>query len=131
MDLHIWYTLLSAIIGGVMGARARLGEVCLFFRVFSYFYTVHASSFFYIFSEVNCLIFLFFLGDRYVQLKWCTNVLRASLKSLLRILFLCKQKGTWMWYLDALSSLTEERPLLRTENSFLALLRPVKHVLVV
>lgn len=27
MDFHIWYTLLSAIIGGVMGARARLGEV--------------------------------------------------------------------------------------------------------
>ncbi|GAY50988.1 hypothetical protein CUMW_130850, partial [Citrus unshiu] len=27
MDLHIWYTLLSAIIGGVMGARARLGEI--------------------------------------------------------------------------------------------------------
>lgn len=27
MDLHIWYTLLSAIIGGVMGARGRLGEI--------------------------------------------------------------------------------------------------------
>lgn len=27
MDFHIWYTLLSAIIGGVMGARARLGEI--------------------------------------------------------------------------------------------------------
>ncbi|ESQ52310.1 hypothetical protein EUTSA_v10016126mg [Eutrema salsugineum] len=27
MDLHIWYTLLSAIIGGVMGAKARLGEI--------------------------------------------------------------------------------------------------------
>ncbi|XP_044487374.1 callose synthase 10 [Mangifera indica] len=27
MDIHIWYTLLSAIIGGVMGARARLGEI--------------------------------------------------------------------------------------------------------
>lgn len=27
MDIHIWYTLLSAIIGGVMGARSRLGEV--------------------------------------------------------------------------------------------------------
>lgn len=30
MDIHIWYTLLSAIVGGVMGARARLGEVQLF-----------------------------------------------------------------------------------------------------
>lgn len=27
MDIHIWYTLLSAIVGGVMGARGRLGEV--------------------------------------------------------------------------------------------------------
>ncbi|PQM37261.1 callose synthase 10 [Prunus yedoensis var. nudiflora] len=27
MDIHIWYTLLSAIIGGVMGARSRLGEI--------------------------------------------------------------------------------------------------------
>ncbi|XP_022769983.1 callose synthase 10 isoform X3 [Durio zibethinus] len=27
MDIHIWYTVLSAIIGGVMGARARLGEI--------------------------------------------------------------------------------------------------------
>lgn len=27
MDIHIWYTVLSAIVGGVMGARARLGEV--------------------------------------------------------------------------------------------------------
>nr|XP_004236315.1 callose synthase 10 [Solanum lycopersicum] len=27
MDIHIWYTLLSAIVGGVMGARARLGEI--------------------------------------------------------------------------------------------------------
>ncbi|PON45648.1 Glycosyl transferase [Parasponia andersonii] len=27
MDIYIWYTLLSAIIGGVMGARARLGEI--------------------------------------------------------------------------------------------------------
>ncbi|KAK4778668.1 hypothetical protein SAY86_006196 [Trapa natans] len=27
MDIHIWYTLLSAIIGGVMGARGRLGEI--------------------------------------------------------------------------------------------------------
>ena len=27
MDFYIWYTLLSAIIGGVIGARARLGEV--------------------------------------------------------------------------------------------------------
>ncbi|XP_062116060.1 callose synthase 10 isoform X2 [Humulus lupulus] len=27
MDIHIWYTLLSAVIGGVMGARARLGEI--------------------------------------------------------------------------------------------------------
>ncbi|KAK2968255.1 hypothetical protein RJ640_030305 [Escallonia rubra] len=26
MDIHIWYTLLSAVVGGVMGARARLGE---------------------------------------------------------------------------------------------------------
>lgn len=30
MDIHIWYTLLSAIIGGVMGARARLGEVIMY-----------------------------------------------------------------------------------------------------
>lgn len=29
MDIHIWYTLLSAIVGGVMGARARLGEVLI------------------------------------------------------------------------------------------------------
>ncbi|KAF3791007.1 Callose synthase 10 [Nymphaea thermarum] len=29
LDLHIWYTLLSALIGGVMGARARLGEESL------------------------------------------------------------------------------------------------------
>ncbi|KAF6157565.1 hypothetical protein GIB67_004503 [Kingdonia uniflora] len=27
MDIHIWYTLLSAVIGGIMGARARLGEI--------------------------------------------------------------------------------------------------------
>ncbi|KAL6576445.1 Callose synthase 10 [Orobanche hederae] len=27
MDIHIWYTLLSAIYGAVMGARARLGEI--------------------------------------------------------------------------------------------------------
>ncbi|KAM1237955.1 hypothetical protein TB2_038735 [Malus domestica] len=27
MDFYIWYTLLSAIIGGVIGARARLGEI--------------------------------------------------------------------------------------------------------
>ncbi|MQL79710.1 hypothetical protein Taro_012157, partial [Colocasia esculenta] len=27
MDIHIWYTLLSALIGGIMGARARLGEI--------------------------------------------------------------------------------------------------------
>ena len=32
MDIHIWYTLLSAIIGGVMGARARLGEVLILFH---------------------------------------------------------------------------------------------------
>lgn len=30
MDIHIFYTLLSALIGGVMGARARLGEVIFF-----------------------------------------------------------------------------------------------------
>lgn len=29
MDIYIWYTLLSAIVGGVMGARARLGEVSI------------------------------------------------------------------------------------------------------
>ncbi|KAK9278786.1 hypothetical protein L1049_028364 [Liquidambar formosana] len=27
MDIHIWYTILSAIVGGVMGAQARLGEI--------------------------------------------------------------------------------------------------------
>lgn len=27
MDIHIWYTLLSALIGGVMGARGHLGEI--------------------------------------------------------------------------------------------------------
>nr|QKN22530.1 callose synthase 10 [Urtica dioica subsp. dioica] len=27
MDIYIWYTLLSAVIGGIMGARARLGEI--------------------------------------------------------------------------------------------------------
>ncbi|KAL1323430.1 callose synthase 10 [Arachis hypogaea] len=27
MDIHIWYTLMSAIVGGVIGARARLGEI--------------------------------------------------------------------------------------------------------
>lgn len=27
MDIHIWYTVLSAIVGGIMGARARLGEI--------------------------------------------------------------------------------------------------------
>lgn len=27
MDIHIWYTVLSAIVGGVLGARGRLGEV--------------------------------------------------------------------------------------------------------
>ena len=27
MDIHIWYTIMSAVVGGVMGARARLGEV--------------------------------------------------------------------------------------------------------
>lgn len=31
MDIYIWYTLLSAIIGGVIGARARLGEVSIIF----------------------------------------------------------------------------------------------------
>lgn len=30
MDLHIWYTVMSAIVGGVIGARARLGEVFWF-----------------------------------------------------------------------------------------------------
>ena len=30
MDIHIFYTLLSAIVGGVMGARARLGEVSIY-----------------------------------------------------------------------------------------------------
>lgn len=30
MDIHIWYTLLSAVVGGVMGARSRLGEVLEF-----------------------------------------------------------------------------------------------------
>lgn len=34
MDIYIWYTLLSAIIGGVMGARARLGEVELVHYLF-------------------------------------------------------------------------------------------------
>lgn len=33
MDICIWYTLLSAIAGGVMGARARLGEVSIIFFV--------------------------------------------------------------------------------------------------
>ncbi|XP_058086685.1 callose synthase 10 isoform X2 [Magnolia sinica] len=27
MDIHIWYTVLSAFVGGLMGARARLGEI--------------------------------------------------------------------------------------------------------
>ncbi|KAF7838212.1 callose synthase 10 [Senna tora] len=27
MDIHIWYTILSAIVGGIIGARARLGEI--------------------------------------------------------------------------------------------------------
>ncbi|XP_061360871.1 callose synthase 10 [Gastrolobium bilobum] len=27
MDIHIWYTVMSAIVGGVIGARARLGEI--------------------------------------------------------------------------------------------------------
>ncbi|XP_020675367.1 callose synthase 10 isoform X2 [Dendrobium catenatum] len=27
MDIHIWYTLLSALVGGLIGARARLGEI--------------------------------------------------------------------------------------------------------
>ncbi|XP_042505400.1 callose synthase 10-like isoform X2 [Macadamia integrifolia] len=27
MDIHIWYTVLSALVGGVMGARERLGEI--------------------------------------------------------------------------------------------------------
>ncbi|KAL3623547.1 Callose synthase 10 [Castilleja foliolosa] len=27
MDIHIWYTLLSAKYGAIMGARARLGEI--------------------------------------------------------------------------------------------------------
>ncbi|KAK9699527.1 hypothetical protein RND81_08G179300 [Saponaria officinalis] len=27
MDIHIWYTLISALIGGVMGARSKLGEI--------------------------------------------------------------------------------------------------------
>ncbi|KAM4115429.1 hypothetical protein ACJW30_04G149600 [Castanea mollissima] len=27
MDIHIWYTLLSAVVGGIKGARARLGEI--------------------------------------------------------------------------------------------------------
>ncbi|XP_068634434.1 callose synthase 10 [Aristolochia californica] len=27
MDIHIWYTLMSAVVGGLMGARGRLGEI--------------------------------------------------------------------------------------------------------
>lgn len=27
MDIHIWYTILSALVGGLMGARGRLGEI--------------------------------------------------------------------------------------------------------
>ncbi|KAL4178545.1 hypothetical protein AMTRI_Chr13g115600 [Amborella trichopoda] len=27
LDIHIWYTLLSALVGGIIGARARLGEI--------------------------------------------------------------------------------------------------------
>lgn len=34
MDIHIWYTLLSAIYGAVMGARSRLGEVLVLVRAF-------------------------------------------------------------------------------------------------
>lgn len=39
MDIYIWYTLLSAVVGGVMGARARLGEVLfpLYFCIFLHF----------------------------------------------------------------------------------------------
>jgi hypothetical protein len=38
MDIHIWYTLLSALVGGVMGARDRLGEVyILLFYVLALF----------------------------------------------------------------------------------------------
>jgi len=33
MDIHIWYTVLSAIVGGVKGARARLGEVSTYFII--------------------------------------------------------------------------------------------------
>lgn len=37
MDIHIWYTIMSAIVGGVMGARARLGEVLMLLNSFGYF----------------------------------------------------------------------------------------------
>lgn len=31
MDIHIWYTLLSALVGGLLGALGRLGEVFFHF----------------------------------------------------------------------------------------------------
>ncbi|KAK9926738.1 hypothetical protein M0R45_023951 [Rubus argutus] len=42
MDIHIWYTLLSAIIGGVMGARSRLGEGIYIFSIVANFLSSYA-----------------------------------------------------------------------------------------
>jgi hypothetical protein len=53
MDIHIWYTLLSALVGGVMGARDRLGEVYLFFQVLALFVDPNAIDYAYISYEMQ------------------------------------------------------------------------------
>ena len=54
MDIHIWYTILSAIVGGVMGARARLGEVLMCtLRVPDYFNLKNYEFF------IPCFLFSF------------------------------------------------------------------------
>jgi len=54
MDIHIWYTLLSALVGGVMGARDRLGEVyILLFYVLALFVDPSFINYAYISSDVQ------------------------------------------------------------------------------
>jgi hypothetical protein len=54
MDIHIWYTLLSALVGGVMGARDRLGEVYIYsFMSWSCFWIQVLINYAYISSDVQ------------------------------------------------------------------------------
>lgn len=115
MDIHIWYTLLSAIVGGVMGARARLGEVQLFQKFildlaegsiffFFLFWSKRVALFtkLYITCFLEWLDVLFltnltlcikYLFGRYAPLKCCIGVLSPSPKLLLRISSLPKRSG--------------------------------------